>query len=424
MAVRQISYFITADGITPSTQQSGGVQGDHNVTDVMFVIGDGLRESLETEKAAVPESELCYRFDLYNGINNKKSTVPQVLDFDAELKAPLEREITRFGGVVEVVLVITLSQGGETLAELYSFTAMLKLKPKPAENGEVEDKEYQSATTLSRKAAEDAERAEAAADEAEASAETAEEAKDQTVEARAALENGTTFIFDGGNAAGMVDTDGDGVPDRSVLDALLTVDGAMSDTSNNPVKNKVVNAFINNVNTSFDDKLSATKTKIENDISFKENIANKSDTYDPTLPDEQKAKKYPSLKLISWLYNLFGVDYVVERGTSGIWTYRKWASGIAECWGSQSGSADVNNAWGNMYVSKNNIFANLPFVFAEIPNIVTNLTCAGYGAILMVTGESNSPASKTSTGVYEIARGTSTTALNYKINYSVKGRWE
>lgn len=26
-------------------------------------------------------------------------------------------------------------------------------------------------------------------------------------------------------------------------------------------------------------------------------------------------------------------DVVVEQGTSGIWTYRKWNSGIAECWG-------------------------------------------------------------------------------------------
>lgn len=25
-------------------------------------------------------------------------------------------------------------------------------------------------------------------------------------------------------------------------------------------------------------------------------------------------------------------DYVVEEGTDGIWTYRKWNSGIAECW--------------------------------------------------------------------------------------------
>ena len=25
-------------------------------------------------------------------------------------------------------------------------------------------------------------------------------------------------------------------------------------------------------------------------------------------------------------------DYVIEQGTSGIWTYRKWNSGISECW--------------------------------------------------------------------------------------------
>ena len=27
------------------------------------------------------------------------------------------------------------------------------------------------------------------------------------------------------------------------------------------------------------------------------------------------------------------VDYIVEQGTSGNWTYRKWNSGIAEFWG-------------------------------------------------------------------------------------------
>ena len=26
-------------------------------------------------------------------------------------------------------------------------------------------------------------------------------------------------------------------------------------------------------------------------------------------------------------------DYIIEQGTSGAWTYRKWNSGIAECWG-------------------------------------------------------------------------------------------
>lgn len=44
-------------------------------------------------------------------------------------------------------------------------------------------------------------------------------------------------------------------------------------------------------------------------------------------------------------------DYAVERGTSGIWTYRKWASGDAECWGTTSKVANINNAQGNIYTS-------------------------------------------------------------------------
>ena len=37
-------------------------------------------------------------------------------------------------------------------------------------------------------------------------------------------------------------------------------------------------------------------------------------------------------------------DYVVEQGTSGIWTYRKWNSGIAECWGREQGLT-LSDGW-------------------------------------------------------------------------------
>ena len=39
-------------------------------------------------------------------------------------------------------------------------------------------------------------------------------------------------------------------------------------------------------------------------------------------------------------------DYVVEQATSGIWTYRKWNSGIAECWG---GSSSLHPTFGSSY---------------------------------------------------------------------------
>ena len=42
-------------------------------------------------------------------------------------------------------------------------------------------------------------------------------------------------------------------------------------------------------------------------------------------------------------------DYIVEQGTSGIWTYRKWNSGIAECWGKTTVTGTSWTAWGSCY---------------------------------------------------------------------------
>lgn len=47
----------------------------------------------------------------------------------------------------------------------------------------------------------------------------------------------------------------------------------------------------------------------------------------------------PSTKWDNTTWSLMSseYDYIVEQGTSGIWTYRKWNSGIAECWVSAYG---------------------------------------------------------------------------------------
>lgn len=59
-------------------------------------------------------------------------------------------------------------------------------------------------------------------------------------------------------------------------------------------------------------------------------------------------------------------DHVVEQGTSGIWTYRKWASGIAECWGYSSKSLNIS---ANTVVSFGTLnFPTSLFVSAPILN--------------------------------------------------------
>ncbi len=61
---------------------------------------------------------------------------------------------------------------------------------------------------------------------------------------------------------------------------------------------------------------------------------------------------------------------IVEQGTSGIWTYRKWSDGTAECWGEYSKavsarSTDVDN------------FIQFPFSFTVTPTVVSSVVAGG-----------------------------------------------
>lgn len=48
-------------------------------------------------------------------------------------------------------------------------------------------------------------------------------------------------------------------------------------------------------------------------------------------------------------------DYVVEHGTSGIWTYRKWESGIAECWCLKTETVQITSNYGGAYYGQSSI---------------------------------------------------------------------
>ena len=72
--------------------------------------------------------------------------------------------------------------------------------------------------------------------------------------------------------------------------------------------------------------------------------------------------------------SLNNVDYIIEEGASGIWTYRKWASGKAECWGRKHITTSMSQVTNNTFYYLNTSFleTNYPFEFKEAPNeIVT-----------------------------------------------------
>lgn len=115
-------------------------------------------------------------------------------------------------------------------------------------------------------------------------------------------------------------------------------------------------------------------------------------------------------------------DFVISQGTSGIWTYRKWKSGIAECWCRKTVITNVTNVWGGLYTSRrlDELDISFPFAFKSAPVVTANLTANWAGAFLMVPGDCKE-ASTTSTGSFEIARGSAIGEKSYIVNFHVIG---
>lgn len=71
-------------------------------------------------------------------------------------------------------------------------------------------------------------------------------------------------------------------------------------------------------------------------------------------------------------------DFIVEQGTSGIWTYRKWMSGIAECWTYSQLTFDTASAGssGIEGVKVVSVEVQLPFDFIAYPSSTCNCAWA------------------------------------------------
>ena len=111
-------------------------------------------------------------------------------------------------------------------------------------------------------------------------------------------------------------------------------------------------------------------------------------------------------------------DFVVEQGTQGDWTYRKWNSGFAECW------RNVSVTPGNVN-GTNSIQMTLPFTFANTNYNVT-ITPAKASMYVDRWGDSatNGTITHTTTNftmAYNYAYGT---AYNVSFNIVVNGRWK
>lgn len=116
------------------------------------------------------------------------------------------------------------------------------------------------------------------------------------------------------------------------------------------------------------------------------------------------------------------VDYVVDKGQEGNWFYRKWASGLAECWKTVSGSVAITTSYsGGFYRSSALGGEDFPTgLFTAAPMVYTGVSNTG-GTIIFCTGP-QSISALTMGGVVNIHVGSGTyTCQN---SFMAVGRWK
>jgi hypothetical protein len=116
--------------------------------------------------------------------------------------------------------------------------------------------------------------------------------------------------------------------------------------------------------------------------------------------------------------NIILGDFVVEEGTNGIWTYRKWNSGDAECWGNVSTTPTTVN--GN-----NSVVVNLPFTFVGTDYKV-DISPAKAAMYVDAFGDcaTNGNVTHTTTNFTMAYKYSYGTAYAVSFNVTVRGKWK
>ena len=114
------------------------------------------------------------------------------------------------------------------------------------------------------------------------------------------------------------------------------------------------------------------------------------------------------------------IDGIVEQGTSGIWTYRKYQSGIAECWGTQDYSGSSDTAWGSLY-RMTCTAPTYPIAFKEVPAANLDIVSTS-GSSYWISSWSGGNTS--SLGTFALVRPVAGGTVGVKVSFYARGKWK
>lgn len=118
-------------------------------------------------------------------------------------------------------------------------------------------------------------------------------------------------------------------------------------------------------------------------------------------------------------------DYVVETGTSGIWTYEKWESGKAVCWGRQTNTITSGQIWTSPIYSAQISRPDYPFTFLAPPTETASVVDSVNAAwIYKQAGQENSNTTTKATNYWAIKVNNFDNNSSLAVAYHVIGKWK
>ena len=125
-------------------------------------------------------------------------------------------------------------------------------------------------------------------------------------------------------------------------------------------------------------------------------------------------------------------DTIIDQGTTGKWTWRKWASGIAEMWAlfDIGELAMTSQTWGALYTASwmglaaNKAARAYPFAFVANPAVSATPT-VGSGNIWLATNTENDIGTRlTHAPAYQCVRASDAVVNAPQVSYYVVGRYK
>lgn len=138
-----------------------------------------------------------------------------------------------------------------------------------------------------------------------------------------------------------------------------------------------------------------------------------------------KVAEHENVFEVGWQVKFATGDTVIEQGEQDGWTYRKWDSGVAECWKIHAFSTTISTAFGSLYCGNATPRLTYPFAFVEKPVENVTLQSGSTQAFLYVESGGYGVNGTNASARYNVFRpGSMADSQTFYLSFHVIGKWK